>query len=154
MRTSVDDQLTIREVATRTGLSEHNLRYYERIGLIRPVERDRSSRHRRYGAEAVVWVYFLRCMRATNMPLALMHRYVALVQAGAHTAAERRSILEEHKKSIEAEIRELQGVAAIIDKKIEYYYVLEEDGGESERTRQLHADLAVAYREQRKGQDE
>src|SRR3569833_3305335 len=86
MRTSVDDQLTIREVATRTGLSEHNKRYYERIGLIRPVERDRSSRHRRYGADAVVCVNFLRCMRATNMPLALMHRYVALVLVGVFLA--------------------------------------------------------------------
>ncbi len=33
----MDTHLTIHEVATRTGLSAHTLRYYERAGLIAPV---------------------------------------------------------------------------------------------------------------------
>lgn len=40
--------LTIQQVARRTGLSESALRYYERIGLLDPVPRDPSSGHRRY----------------------------------------------------------------------------------------------------------
>jgi hypothetical protein len=64
----MEDQLTIREVSKRTGLSEHNLRYYERIGLIMPIDRNPSSRHRRYASNAVGWVAFLRCMRTSSRP--------------------------------------------------------------------------------------
>lgn len=39
--------LTIEQVALRTGLSAHTLRYYERIGLLDPVGRATSG-HRRY----------------------------------------------------------------------------------------------------------
>ncbi|MFX6218411.1 MerR family DNA-binding transcriptional regulator, partial [Acinetobacter baumannii] len=38
--------LTIAQAADATGLSVHTLRYYERIGLLDPVER-RDNRHRR-----------------------------------------------------------------------------------------------------------
>jgi hypothetical protein len=34
---------TIREAAGRTGLSQDTVRYYERIGLVPPVGRDRSG---------------------------------------------------------------------------------------------------------------
>ena len=40
---------TVQQAAALTGLSEHTLRYYERIGLIQPVARQESSGHRRYG---------------------------------------------------------------------------------------------------------
>jgi predicted site-specific integrase-resolvase len=42
--------LTIQQVAQQTGLSVHTLRYYERNGLLEPVDRA-SSGHRRYSAE-------------------------------------------------------------------------------------------------------
>jgi len=38
---------TIAQVARLTGLSEYTLRYYEKVGLIDPVDRDDSSGHRR-----------------------------------------------------------------------------------------------------------
>jgi DNA-binding transcriptional MerR regulator len=44
----VSSEMTIAEAARRSGLSAHTLRYYERIGLIHPVERGANG-HRRYG---------------------------------------------------------------------------------------------------------
>ena len=41
------DQLTIQQVAEATGLSTYTLRYYERIGLIHPIDRAQNT-HRRY----------------------------------------------------------------------------------------------------------
>jgi DNA-binding transcriptional MerR regulator len=43
--------LTIQDVSRRSGLSEPTSRYHEEVGLIRPIERDPSSRHRRYRDE-------------------------------------------------------------------------------------------------------
>lgn len=45
------DTYTLQEVVERSGLSEHTLRYYERIGLLEQIERDQSSGHRRYTAQ-------------------------------------------------------------------------------------------------------
>jgi len=50
--------LTVEQVADRTGLSAHTLRYYERIGLLDPVGRATSG-HRRYAARD------LACSRIT-----------------------------------------------------------------------------------------
>lgn len=42
-------ELTIQEMARRSGFTEPTLRYYEKAGLLGPVARDESSGHRRYG---------------------------------------------------------------------------------------------------------
>ncbi|WP_329237096.1 MerR family DNA-binding transcriptional regulator [Streptomyces canus] len=43
--------LTIQEMAYRSGFSEPTLRYYEKIGLLGTVARNESSGHRRYGPQ-------------------------------------------------------------------------------------------------------
>ncbi len=43
----MDDSLTIQQVAQRTGLSHHTLRYYEHLGLLISVHRLPNG-HRRY----------------------------------------------------------------------------------------------------------
>jgi MerR family transcriptional regulator, copper efflux regulator len=59
--------LTIQAVARRSGLSEPTLRYYEEVGLIGPVARDPSSRHRRYREEDVDTLQALACLRAMGV---------------------------------------------------------------------------------------
>lgn len=58
--------LSIQQGAATCGLSVHTLRYYERIGLIRPVPR-RGNGHRRYRADDMGWIAFLVRLRATGM---------------------------------------------------------------------------------------
>ena len=36
----IKDTLTIQKMARQSGLSEHTLRYYERIGLLTPIPRE------------------------------------------------------------------------------------------------------------------
>lgn len=59
--------LTIQQLARRTGLAESALRYYERIGLIDAVPRDESSGHRRYPPALVAAVESLSCLRGAGM---------------------------------------------------------------------------------------
>ncbi len=64
--------MSISDVAERTGLTTHTLRYYEREGLmLTPVERA-SSTHRRYTEADVTWVTFLTRLRSTAMSIATM----------------------------------------------------------------------------------
>ena len=72
------DVLTIADVAARTGVTAHTLRYYERIGLL-DVGRDDGGR-RAYSATTSGRVVFLTRMRLSDMPIRDLQRYVALVE--------------------------------------------------------------------------
>jgi DNA-binding transcriptional MerR regulator len=120
----MDTLLTIQQVAERTGLSTHTLRYYERIGLIHPVGRSASG-HRQYSAADVGWLDFMRCLRSTGMPIRDVKRYADLFAQGDGTLAERRALLEAHRRHIEEDLRELTKNLEAIKYKIAYYAELE-----------------------------
>jgi MerR family transcriptional regulator, aldehyde-responsive regulator len=100
--------LTIQQLARRTGLAESALRYYERIGLINPVPRDESSGHRRYPPELVQSVEALACLRETGMSVADMRAYVENMRRGASAATDQRRLFEANAERLRAEITRLQ----------------------------------------------
>lgn len=112
--------LTVSEVAERTGLSTHTLRWYERIGLLEQVGRDAAG-HRRYTAGDVEWLLLLIRLRATGMSVRDMLRYAELVREGEHTEPERLALLEAHRDGVVAHIAELQGHLAVIEHKVRAY---------------------------------
>jgi DNA-binding transcriptional MerR regulator len=116
--------MTIREVASATGVSAHTLRYYERIGLMLPVPRAASG-HRRYGPAEIRWIEFLRKMHATGMPIQRMLEYARLVKRGDSSATPRRLLLEAHRREVVAKIDELKANLELIDKKIRMYREME-----------------------------
>ena len=106
-------------------MTAHTLRYYERVGLIQPVGRARNG-HRRYSDADEVWLNFLHCMRATNMPIREMQRYAFLREQGDASSLERRKILEDHQAEIAAQIVELQNAHALLTHKIANYKIIEQ----------------------------
>lgn len=112
--------LTIQEAAHECGLSEHTLRYYERIGLIEPVERAGNG-HRRYTTADLGWIDLLKCLRATGMPVAQMITFAELVRCGKQTIPDRLDLLTEHRRDVLQQIEELQRYLAKIDYKIDLY---------------------------------
>jgi DNA-binding transcriptional MerR regulator len=114
------DRLTIQEVARATGLSAHTLRYYERIGLIHPIDREHNS-HRRYTPDDVGWIDFLTKLRATGMSIKDMQRYATLQRRGDETLAERVEMLMSLRDKVEAHMDELNEHLKLIYYKIELY---------------------------------
>ena len=113
--------MSISDVAERTGLTTHTLRYYEREGLmLTPVERASSS-HRRYTEADVTWVTFLTKLRSTAMPIATMRQYVALARQGDATQPERLELLLLHRMSVVRQLEEMTASLAAIDYKIDLY---------------------------------
>src|ERR1700691_3473980 len=100
--------LTIQHVSRRSGLSEPTLRYYEAVGLIGRIERDASSRHRRYREEDVDTLQALACLRAMGVGIEDMRTYQANRELGHAAAAEQRDLLLRHAARIEAEIATLR----------------------------------------------
>ena len=100
--------LTIQDVSQRSGLSGPTLRYYEAVGLIGPIDRDVSSRHRRYREEDVDTLQALACLRAMGVGIGDMRTYQANRGRGYEAAGEQRDLLLRHAERIEAEIETLR----------------------------------------------
>ena len=118
------ETLTIAEVAAFSGLSAHTLRYYERIGLLDPVNRVHGGQ-RRYSADDLASLAFLQRLRATGMPIRDMQRFVELRRQGDATVAARRALLEAHRDEVLERIAELQRDLATVTDKITHYQNLE-----------------------------
>ncbi|AXE26260.1 MerR family transcriptional regulator [Streptomyces globosus] len=111
---------TISEVEARTGLSQHTLRWYERIGLMRQVDRSHSGQ-RRFSDGDLQWLAFVGKLRTTGMSVADMVRYAELVREGEHTVDQRRELLERTRNEVRARISELNDALAVLDFKIDLY---------------------------------
>ena len=116
----MESVLTIQQVAERTGLTVHTLRYYERVGLMDHVARAANG-HRRYSEHDLEWIGFLQCLRATNMPIAEMKQFYDLAQLGITNYTERRKLLEVHAQRLRNQLEQIQTTMAYLDKKVSYY---------------------------------
>ena len=96
--------LTIQDVSRHSGLSEPTLRYYEAVGLIGPIHRDPSSRHRRYREGDLDTLQALACLRAMGVGIEDMRTYQGNRVRGREAAGEQRDLLLRHARRIEAEI--------------------------------------------------
>jgi len=113
------DYFTLQEVVVRSGLSEHTLRYYERIGLLEQVERDHSSGHRRYTAEDLQVIEVMACLRATGMSIDNMRRFIELARQGQ--AAELAALFEAHRHQLEIELARKQEHLRYLEMKVEFW---------------------------------
>ncbi|SMC28060.1 DNA-binding transcriptional regulator, MerR family [Andreprevotia lacus DSM 23236] len=114
--------LSIRDVATQTGLTAHTLRYYEAIGLLGPISRSRSGQ-RQYSPADLNWLAFLLRLRSTGMGIRDMQRYATLRREGAtlQSVQQREALLVQHAARLEDEIGQLQQTLAVLHDKIALY---------------------------------
>jgi DNA-binding transcriptional MerR regulator len=101
-------------------LSAHTLRYYERIGLIHPIEREENTR-RFYTEEDLGWIDFLLKLRATGMSIKDMQKYAELQRQGDVTLPDRVQMLKSLQSKVEARMNELNEHLKLICYKIEIY---------------------------------
>jgi DNA-binding transcriptional MerR regulator len=113
-------ELTVAEAAQAAGVSAHTLRYYERAGLLAPIERNGSG-HRRFTPEDVEWVIVCTRLRATGMPIRMIRDYAALVHEGEGNEEARLALLEAHRAQVLERLAEVERNLELIDFKIELY---------------------------------
>ncbi|MFG2322166.1 MerR family transcriptional regulator [Streptomyces sp. NPDC048568] len=113
--------LTIQEMARRSGFSEPTLRYYEKIGLLGEVARDESSGHRRYTPAAVERIEALSCLRSSGMAVSGMRRYLELLAQGDAAAVEQRELFASQAQKLAADIEQLQLRLAYLRRKADLW---------------------------------
>ena len=112
--------MKIAEVSEQYSISSDTLRYYERVGLIQPVNRKESG-IRDYNELDLRRVEFIKCMRSAGLPIEVLIDYVALVQKGDKTIEARKEILKEQRGLLIARMQEMQKTLDVLDHKIEVY---------------------------------
>lgn len=112
--------MTITEVSGKFDLPQDTLRYYERIGLIPRVNRNKSG-IRDYTEEDCRWVEFVKCMRGAGLPIEVLIEYVGLFQQGEETAETRKELLIEQRRQLIIRMEDMKKTLERLDYKIESY---------------------------------
>lgn len=142
-----DRGYTIKEAATLTGLPSSTLRYYESIGVIAPISRGASSRHRVYDEGDLDQLMWVACLAATGMSVSDMKKYVANGQVGAAAAREQVALLTEQQRRLAREADSIALRQRYVALKIDYWHAI--DAGDDVRVQLLSAqarELADALR--------
>jgi DNA-binding transcriptional MerR regulator len=120
--TNLEERLSIGEVARRTGLTVHALRFYEREGLLLTQHVARgTSGHRRYSEQEVYWLRICIKLRRSGMPLAKIRRFAELVREGPGNEQQRLELLREQQRHVESQLAELEECLRIINRKVGIY---------------------------------
>src|SRR5690242_16637675 len=91
--------MNIAQVAKQFDLTTATLRYYERVGLIPPVNRKESG-IRDYDEEDIKWIEFIKCMRNSGLTIESLIEYTTSFIEGDRTIAARKKILVDERQRL------------------------------------------------------
>ena len=141
-----DNVYTIRDASRITGLPSSTLRYYESIGIVKPVQRGETSKHRIYNQGDVDILDTVACLSATGMKLDDMKSYIANVNSGNVDPYEQVALLKTQQARLDEEERNVRLRREYVKIKIEYWKAIEKKDEErvqeiTRRARELAKDL-------------
>jgi DNA-binding transcriptional MerR regulator len=128
---------TIKEAAALTGLPASTLRYYESIGVIAPVSRGASSKHRVYDEDDLDQLMWVACLAATGMSVGDMRQYVANGQLGPSAAGEQIELLAAQERRLALEAEHIALRQRYVRLKIDYWHAVQ--AGDDARVELLSA---------------
>ncbi|WP_033152354.1 stress response transcriptional regulator NmlR [Streptococcus equinus] len=112
--------MNIKKVSEQTGVSADTIRYYERIGLLPRVRRNKSG-IRDFSEQDIATLEFIRCFRRAGMSVESLIEYMNLVEQGEGTEEARMHLLQEQRDKLDARIEELLATRKRMDYKIKNY---------------------------------
>jgi MerR family mercuric resistance operon transcriptional regulator len=111
-------EIAIGELSRQTQCNIETIRYYERIELL-PKPRRQGGRYRRYDADDVGRLRFIRRARQLGFTLDEVRALLALAAAGGDdVCAEVRSLAAAHVADIRAKIADLQAMERVLTEAI------------------------------------
>jgi len=116
---------TIKEAAALTGLPASTLRYYEQIGVIAPVSRGATSKHRVYDEDDLDQLMWVACLAATGMSVSDMKQYVANGALGPSAAREQVDLLAAQEQRLALEAAHIALRQQYVRIKIDYWQAVE-----------------------------
>ena len=112
--------MTISEVSKKYNLTQDTLRYYEKIGILSNVPRNKSG-IRNYDENSCRRIEFVKCMRDAGVEIEALLEYMQLFEKGKSTAKRRKEILEEQREKLLEKQKNITASLERLDYKIELY---------------------------------
>ena len=122
---------TIKEASALTGLPASTLRYYESIGVISPISRGATSKHRVYDEDDLDQIMWVACLAATGMSVSDMRAYVANGALGPEAARDQVELLSAQARRLAEEAEQIVLRRRYVQIKIDYWHAVE--SGDSAR---------------------
>ena len=112
--------MNIAEVSKQYGLTADTLRYYERIGLLPAVARNKSG-NRDYSEVDCERIEFIKCMREAGLSIEVLTKYMHLFLEGDSTLKEREELLIAERDRLQARLEHMQNTLERLNRKITAY---------------------------------
>lgn len=141
---------TVKEAAQITGLTEHAIRFYTDKGLVPTVRRSEHN-VRLFDEQSINWLFGVRCLKQSGMPIEAIKRYIDLCLQGDSTVPERSAMMKKHGEEARRQLEEAKRhVAHLEEKMLLYEEILAGKTPDTtnpatwERMRYMHGDVFYA----------
>ncbi|MGG5341530.1 MerR family transcriptional regulator [Enterococcus sp. AZ192] len=112
--------MNIKQVADMFDLTVETIRYYERVGVIPPVKRDKNG-YRIFTKRDLNWVFLARSLRNAGLSIESLIEFATLSQLEGDERLAQKDILKDQLKELDEKIEELTQVRKLLQYKITTY---------------------------------
>lgn len=112
--------MNIKKASELTDMTPDTIRYYERIGLVPPIRRDKNG-IRNFDDEDIRWLQFTRQMRNAGLSIEALIEYLTLFKMGEATHEARVELLKEQREELEGKLQLIQEAIERLEFKIDNY---------------------------------
>jgi len=112
--------LSSKDVAKMFDISVSTIRYYEKIGIIPPIKRDKNG-YRIYTTSTLNWIYLMKSLRNAGLSIESLLEFSRLSQEHGEERKKQKQVLQEQLQKIDEKIEEIQRIRKLLAYKIETY---------------------------------
>ncbi|MCH4172176.1 MAG: MerR family transcriptional regulator [Lactobacillus sp.] len=112
--------MNIDAVAKKFDLTKDTLRYWERLGLLPPIERNQSG-YRTYSEHDMNWVFYIKVLRNAGMTIEALIEFVKLYREGDQTTDARKSLLIDQREELLNKVAAIQKTVKYLNYKIDHF---------------------------------
>ena len=109
-----------KEVAEIMDLPVDTLRYYERIGIMPPVERNKNG-YRNYRNVDLNWIFIIKRLREAGLSIEALLEFATLTQNDGDTTAAKKDILTEQLGELDDKMADLDRTRNLLKYKIDTF---------------------------------
>ena len=111
---------TVKEAGQITGLTEHTIRFYTDKGLVPTVQRSEHN-VRLFDEQSINWLFGVRCLKQSGMPIEAIKTYVDLCLQGDATIHERGMMMKKHGEAARLQLEEAKRHVEHLEEKMALY---------------------------------
>ena len=135
---------TVSEAAKILGVTAATLRYYEREGVLRFVDRTPGG-IRLFTDQDILWLRSILALKQGGMSVKELRQYVELVMQGDRTLSERLQFFQKQRETLQDQIKQLQKVLDVVNYNCWYYETAIEKGSTVQMKKLTEKDIPEEF---------